>query len=60
VKHKVAIKLETKYQDLLMFFNGKRICEPFCLVDMPQIQSGAIIEVQIAEGAEVGLDRLRS
>ena len=34
VKHKVSLKLECKYQDLLLFYNGKRIPEPFCLVDM--------------------------
>ena len=58
VKNKVALKLETKYQDLLLFYNNKRICEPFCLVDM-NITAETTIEVQIAEGAEVGLDKLR-
>ena len=54
----MAIKLEAKYQDLLLFFNGKRIPEPFCLVDM-NILTETQIEVTIAEGAEIGLDKLR-
>jgi len=58
VKNKVAIKLEAKYQDLLLFYNGKRIPEPFCLVDM-NILTETQIEVTIAEGATVGLDKLR-
>ena len=58
MKNKVAIKLEAKYQDLLLFYNSKRICEPFCLVDM-NITGETTIEVQIAEGAEIGLDKLR-
>ena len=60
VKNKVAIKLECKYMDLLLFFNGKRIIEPFSIVDMPHIVSDSTIEVQIAEGAEVGLDKLKA
>jgi len=43
---------------LLLFKDGKRIPEPFCLVDMG-IQSGQELEVHIAEGAEIGLDKLR-
>ena len=58
VKHKVSLKLECKYQDLLLFYNNKRIPEPFCLVDM-NITQETNIEVTIAEGAEIGLDRLR-
>ena len=58
VKNKVANKLECKYQDILMFYNGKRICEPFCLVDLG-INKTTAIEVTIAEGAEIGLDKLR-
>ena len=58
VKNKVAIKLEAKYQDLLLFYNDKRICEPFCLVDL-NIVTETLIEVTIAEGAEIGLDKLR-
>ena len=58
VKHKVAIKLEAKYQDLLLFYNGKRIPEPFCLVDM-NILKETSLEVHIAEGATVGLDHIR-
>ena len=59
VKHKVSLKVECKYQDLLLFFNGNRIPEPFSIVDMPQIKSNAVLEVQIAEGAEIGIDKLR-
>ena len=58
MKNKVAIKLEAKYQDLLLFYNQKRICEPFCLVDL-NILTETTIEVTIAEGAEIGLDKLR-
>ena len=58
VKHKVAVKLEAKYQDLLLFHNGKRIPEPFCLVDM-NILTETQLEVTIAEGAEIGLEKLR-
>ena len=53
----MAIKLECKYQDLLLFYNGKRIPEPFCLVDM-NILTETQIEVTIAEGAQIGLDKL--
>ena len=54
----MAVKLETKYQDLLLFYNDKRIPEPFCLVDMNVLTETTIV-VTIAEGAEVGLDKLR-
>ena len=37
---------------------GKRIPEPFCLVDMG-ITSGETIEVKIADGAVIGLDEVR-
>lgn len=37
---------------------GKRIPEPFCLIDMGVV-SGDIIEVKIAEGAVIGLDDVR-
>ena len=37
---------------------GRRIPEPFCLVDMG-VQSGETIEVKLAEGAIVGLDEVR-
>ena len=37
---------------------GRRIPEPFCLVDMG-VQSGDLIEVKIAEGAVIGLDEVR-
>ena len=58
VKSKVADSLEAKYEDLELYTNGKRIPEPFCLVDMG-VQSGAQIEVKIAEGALVGADAIR-
>ena len=34
VKNQVALALEAKYGDLELFYNGKRIPEPFCLVDL--------------------------
>ncbi|CDW76911.1 UNKNOWN [Stylonychia lemnae] len=58
VKNKIAIALEVRYQDLLIFYNGKRIPEPFCLIDLG-VKTGETIEVQIAEGAVVGLDAVR-
>ena len=59
VKNKCAEKIETKYQDLTLYFNGKRIPEPFSIVDMPGVVTGSLIEVEIAEGAVVGLEELR-
>ena len=41
-----------------MFYKGKRICEPFCLGDLG-INKTTDIEVTIAEGAEIGLEKLR-
>ena len=41
-----------------MFVKGRRIPEPFCLVDMG-IQSGEVIEVKLAEGAVIGYDEVR-
>ena len=41
-----------------LFVKGRRIPEPFCLVDMG-VSSGDIIEVKIAEGAIIGLDEVR-
>ena len=41
-----------------MFVNGRRIPEPFCLVDMG-ITPGTVIEVKIAEGAVIGLDEVK-
>lgn len=58
MKHKVSLKLEAKYADLTMFVKGRRIPEPFCLVDMG-VTSGETIEVKIAEGAVIGLDEVR-
>lgn len=52
------MQLEAKYSDLTLFTKGRRIPEPFCLVDMG-IQSGDVIEVKIAEGAIIGLDEVR-
>ena len=43
---------------MLLFYNEKRICEPFCLVDLNILQE-TTLEVTIAEGAEIGLDKLR-
>ena len=60
VKNKVAIALEAKYQDLLLYYNDKRIPEPFCLVDTPHITSDTTLEVRIAEGAVIGLDKVRA
>eukprot|EP00347_Sterkiella_histriomuscorum_P018327 403345928 len=58
VKNKIAIALEVRYADLLLFYKGKRIPEPFCLVDLG-VQTGETIEVQILEGAVIGLDAVR-
>ena len=41
-----------------MFVKGRRIPEPFCLVDMG-VTSGETIEVKIAEGAVIGYDEVR-
>lgn len=41
-----------------MFVKGRRIPEPFCLIDMG-IQSGEVIEVKLAEGAVIGYDEVR-
>ena len=41
-----------------LFVKGRRIPEPFCLVDMG-VQFGETIEVKLAEGAVVGLDEVR-
>lgn len=41
-----------------MFVKGRRIPEPFCLVDMG-VTSGETIEVKIAEGAVIGLEEVR-
>ena len=58
IKNKVAENLEAQYGDLSLFYNGKRIPEPFCLIDM-NVVSGSDIFVKIAEGAVVGHDALR-
>ena len=50
--------MEAQYADLSLFFNGRRIPEPFCLIDMG-VASGSEIIVQLAEGAVVGHDALR-
>ena len=39
VKNKICDKVECCYDDCSLFMNGKRIPEPFCLVDMG-VQSG--------------------
>jgi len=59
VKNKVAEQLEAQYADLLLFYNGRRIPEPFCLIDMG-VTSGSEIIVQVAEGAVLGHDALRA
>ena len=59
VKNKVAEQLEAQYADLLLFYNGRRIPEPFCLIDMG-VASGSEIIVQVAEGAVLGHDALRA
>lgn len=53
VKNKVCEKIEAQYQDTSLYLNGKRIPEPFCLVDMG-VQTGATIVVQLVEGALFG------
>ena len=45
VKNKVAEKIETKYQNLTLFHEGKRVLEPFSIVDMPAVTSGATLTV---------------
>ena len=37
-----------------MFYNDKRIPEPFCIVDMG-VKSNELLIVKLAEGAVVGL-----
>lgn len=59
IKNKVAEKLEANYQDLSLYYNGRRIPEPFCLIDMG-VASGSDIMVHLAEGAVVGHDALRA
>jgi len=58
IKNKVAEHLEAQYADLLLFFNGRRIPEPFCLIDMG-VASGSEIIVQLQEGAVMGHEALR-
>ena len=58
IKNKLAEHMEAQYGDLSLFYNGRRIPEPFCIVDMA-IPTGSDIIVQLAEGAVVGHDALR-
>lgn len=58
MKNKVAEKMEANYNDLSLFYNDRRIPEPFCLIDMG-VASGSEILVKLAEGAVVGHDALR-
>ena len=51
--------MEANYEDLSLHLNGKRIPEPFCLVDMG-ITKNTLLQVQIAEGAVIGHDALRA
>ena len=59
IKNKVDEHMEAQYEDLSLFYNGRRIPEPFCIVDMNVI-SGSDIIVQVAEGAVVGHEALRA
>ena len=59
IKNKVAEHMEANYADLSLFYNGRRIPEPFCLIDMG-VASGSDIIVQFAEGAVVGHEALRA
>ena len=45
VKNQVADVLETRYQDISLYMNDKRIPEPFCLVDLG-VKSGQVIIVR--------------
>ena len=46
------------YEDLSLWMNGKRIPEPFCLVDMG-VKSGQVLIVKVAEGAVIGEEAMR-
>ena len=59
IKNKVAEHMEANYADLSLYYNDRRIPEPFCLIDMG-VASGSDIFVQLAEGAVVGHDALRA
>ena len=54
MKGKVAEIMEAKYVDLSLWYNGKRIPEPFCLIDMG-VPNNCTIIIEIAEGAIIGL-----
>ena len=54
----MAEHLEASYQDLTLHFNGRRIPEPFCLIDMG-VATGSEIIVKVAEGAVMGHAALR-
>ena len=58
IKNKVAENLEAQYGDLSLYYNDRRIPEPFCLIDMGVI-SGSEIIVKVAEGAVIGHEALR-
>jgi len=59
IKNKVAENMEANYQDLSLYYNDRRIPEPFCLIDMG-VANGSDIMVQLAEGAVVGHEALRA
>lgn len=59
IKNKVAENMEASYQDLSLYYNDRRIPEPFCLIDMGVV-NGSDIMVQLAEGAVVGHEALRA
>ena len=58
IKNKVAEHMEAQYNDLSLFFDNRRIPEPFCLIDMG-VGSGSDIIVKLADGAVVGHEALR-
>lgn len=58
VKNKVADIMESRYEDISLYYKGKRIPEPFCLVDMG-VQNRDTITVQLTAGAVIGYEALR-
>lgn len=44
VKNQIADRIVARYDDISLYTNGKRIPEPFCLVDMG-VQNGQVIIV---------------
>ncbi len=58
IKSKVAEKLEVTYQDVTLMHEGSPVIDPFCIVDMG-LQTGAVITVQIKEGADRGYTAIK-